>query len=100
MPTVSYRADTFPFDNPSTNINTVYNDLVQLLPQHGCTNVLNEGSHVHCNSVGISISITFLPISGSTYWRVIMAAEDASNPATADAQIQTIVDVIDTLIEV
>ena len=99
MPTLSYRADTFTFDNPSPDINTVYQDLVELLPQHGCTDVLNEGSHVHCDSVGISLSITFLHISGSTYWRLVMAAED-SNPATADAQIQTIVDVIDTLIGV
>jgi hypothetical protein len=99
MPTVSYRADTFTFDNPSPSIEAMYNGLAQLLPENGCTNVTNEGDHVHCDSGGVSLSVTFLSISGNTYWRVVMAAED-SNPANADAQIATVVDVTDALIGV
>jgi hypothetical protein len=99
MPTVSFRTDTFPFDNPSPNINAMYDGLVQLLPNQGFTNVTNEGDHVHCDAGGISLSVTFLGISGNTYWRVVMAAED-SNPANADAQIAKVVDVTDLLIGV
>jgi hypothetical protein len=99
MPTISYRTDKFTFNNPSPNIEAMYNGLVQLLPENGCTNVTNEGDHVHCDSLGISISITFLNISGNTYWRVIMAADDAI-PGSADGQIGTVVVVTDSLIGV
>jgi hypothetical protein len=99
MPTVSFRTDTFPFDNPSPDINAMYNGLVQLLPNQGFTNVVNEGDHVHCDAGGVSLSVKFLSISGNVYWRVVMAAED-SNPANADAQIANVVAVTDALIGV
>ncbi len=99
MPTFSFRTDTFPFDNPSPDINAMYDGLVQLLPNQGFTNVTNEGDHVHCDAGGVSLSVTFLSISGNTYWRVVMAAED-SNTANADAQIATVVAITDILIGV
>jgi hypothetical protein len=99
MPTVSFRTDTFPFDNTSPDLNAMYNGLVSLLPNQGFTNVTNEGDHVHCDAGGVSLSVKFLGISGNTYWRVVMAAED-SDTASADAKIATVVAITDDLIGV
>jgi hypothetical protein len=99
MPTVSLRTDTFTFDNPSPSLTAMYQGLVELLPNQGFTGVTNEGDHVHCDIQGISLSVTFLSISGSTYWRVVVAAED-SNPANADVQISRLAAITDVLVGV
>ena len=96
MPTLSYRADQFTLSNPYNTPTTLYEALVSLLPNQGFTNVANAGDHVHCDIQGISLSITFLALSGNTYWRLIMAAED-SDPTNADTQIERVQGLIDVL---
>ena len=96
MPIVSFRSDEISLTNPYSTASAMYAALVKLLPSQGFTNVTNGGDHVHCDSGGISLSVTLLAVSGTTFWRVIMAAED-SNPANADTQIERVKALIDIL---
>jgi hypothetical protein len=96
MPIVSFRSTPYTLPSAAEDIGDVYAALVAELPKISATNVKNEPDHVHCDSGGVSLSVTFLFNAGRQFWQVIMTAED-SNSANADDLIGKVESVIQNL---
>jgi hypothetical protein len=96
MPIVSLRTTPYTLPGAAEDIGDVYAALVQKLPDISVTNVKNESDHVHCDSGGISLSVTFPFNSGRQFWQVIATAED-SHAANADVLIGKVESIIHDL---
>jgi hypothetical protein len=96
MPIVSLRSTPYTLPSAAEDIGEVYSALVQGLPDISVTNLQNEGDHVHGDSGGVSLSVTFLFNSGRQFWQVIATAED-SDSASADDLMGKVESVIQNL---